>query len=96
MGLLTRVFPPDVVDAVVAECGRTEQRSRSLTARVTTYLTIGMALNAGGSYEDVFGQLTDGLSWSSAGLSPGRLPGTQRAHRPPLTVRVIDYERCWV
>lgn len=65
VGLLTRVFPPDVVDAVVAECGRTEQRSRSLTARVTTYFSIGMALNSDGSYEDVFDQLTDGLSWSS-------------------------------
>lgn len=65
VGLLTRVFPPDVVDAVIAECGRTEQRSRSLTARVTAYFSIGMALNADGSYEDVFAQLTDGLSWSS-------------------------------
>lgn len=36
-----------------------------MTARVTTYFTIGMALNADGSYEDVFAQLTDGLSWSS-------------------------------
>lgn len=65
MGLLTRVFPPDIVDAVIAECGRTEQRSRTLTARVTAYFSIGMALNADGSYEDVFEQLTDGLSWSS-------------------------------
>ena len=65
VGLLTKIFPPDVVDAVVAECGRTEQRSRALTARVTAYFSIGMALNADGSYEDVFDQLTDGLSWSS-------------------------------
>ena len=36
-----------------------------MTARVTTYFSIGMALNADGSYEDVFAQLTDGLSWSS-------------------------------
>lgn len=65
VGLLTRVYPPDVVDAVIAECGRTEQRSRSLTARVTAYFSIGMALHADGSYEDVFAQLTDGLAWSS-------------------------------
>lgn len=36
-----------------------------MTARVTTYFSIGMALNSDGSYEDVFAQLTDGLSWSS-------------------------------
>lgn len=74
VGLLTRVFPPDVVDAVIAECGRTEQRSRTLTARVTAYFSIGMALNADGSYEDVFAQLTDGLSWSSGWSQSWSLP----------------------
>ncbi|WP_338886338.1 IS4 family transposase [Rhodococcus sovatensis] len=78
VGLLTRVFPPDVVDAVIAECGRTEQRSRTLTARVTTYFAIGMALNADGSYEEVFEQLTDGLSWSS-GWSRSWAPPTKSA-----------------
>jgi hypothetical protein len=65
VGLLTRVFPPSLVDDVIAECGRTEQRSRTLTARVTAYFSIGMALNSEGSYADIFEQLTDGLSWSS-------------------------------
>lgn len=65
VGLLTKVFPPGVVDEVIAECGRTEQRSRTLPARVTAYFAIGMALNADSSYEEVFEQLTDGLSWSS-------------------------------
>ena len=65
VGLLTRVFPADVVDAVIAESGRTEQRRRALPARVMAYFSIGMALYAEGSYEDVFAQLTDGLSWSS-------------------------------
>jgi hypothetical protein len=65
VGLLTRVFPPDVVDEVVAAAGRTEQRNRSLPARVMAYFAIGMALYSEGSYEDVLAQLTDGLSWSS-------------------------------
>jgi Insertion element 4 transposase N-terminal len=42
VGLLTRVFPPDVVDAAIAEYGRAEQRNRMLTARVTTYFSIGL------------------------------------------------------
>ena len=65
VGVLTRVFPPDVVDEVIAGAGRTELRNRSLPARVMAYFAIGMALHSDGSYEDVFGQLTDGLSWAS-------------------------------
>lgn len=65
VGLLTRVFPAGVVDEVIADAGRTEQRNRSLPARVMAYFSIGMALHSEGSYEDVFAQLTDGLSWSS-------------------------------
>jgi hypothetical protein len=65
VGVLTRVFPPDLVDEVVAAAGRTEQRHRSLPARVMAYFSIGMALYSEGSYEDVLAQLTDGLSWAS-------------------------------
>jgi hypothetical protein len=62
---LTRVFPPGLVDEVIAATGRTELRSRSLPARVMAYFAIGMALYSDGSYEDVLAQLTDGLSWAS-------------------------------
>lgn len=65
VGVLTRVFPPDVVDEVIAEVGRTEQRNRTLPARVMAYFSIGMALYSEGSYEDVLSQLTDGLAWAS-------------------------------
>lgn len=65
VGLLTRVFPPALVDEVIAGVGRTELRKRSLPARVVAYFVVGMGLYSQGSYEDVFGQLTDGLSWSS-------------------------------
>src|SRR3954468_6639247 len=65
VGVLTRVFPPGLVDEVIAEVGRTQQRSRSLPARVVAYFAIGMALYSDGSYEDVLAQLTDGLSWTS-------------------------------
>lgn len=65
VGLLTRVFPADVIDEVVAAAGRTEQRNRALPARVMAYFSIGMGLYSEASYEDVFAQLTDGLSWAS-------------------------------
>lgn len=65
VGVLTRVFPSELVDEVIAGVGRTEQRHRALPARVMAYFAIGMALYSEGSYEDVLAQLTDGLSWSS-------------------------------
>lgn len=74
VGVLTRVFPPELVDEVIAQVGRTEQRHRSLPARVVAYFSIGMALYSEGSYEDVLAQLTDGLSWAS---------GWQESYSPP-------------
>jgi hypothetical protein len=65
VGVLTRVFPPDLVDEVIAEAGRRELRHRALPARVMAYFAIGMGLYSEGSYEDVLAQMTDGLSWSS-------------------------------
>jgi hypothetical protein len=50
VGVLTRVFPPDLVDEVVAQSGRTQLRHRALPARVMTYFAIGMALFSEGSY----------------------------------------------
>lgn len=74
VGVLTRTFPPALVDEVVAECGRTEQRSRSLPARVMAYFAIGMGLHSEGSYEDVLGLLTDGLAWAGPVVEPVVLP----------------------
>ena len=71
--MLTRTFPPSLVDEVVAGCGRTEQRNRSLPARAMAYFSIGMALHSEGSYEDVLSLLTDGLAWTS-GEEPITLP----------------------
>ena len=65
VGVLTRVFPPGVVDDVVEEAGRREARVRALPARVVAYFAIGMGLYSEGSYEDVLAYLSDGLSWAS-------------------------------
>ena len=74
VGLLTRVFPPELVDEVIAETGRKEQRHRALPARTMAYFAVGMALHAEGSYEDVLGLMTDGLAWSSPGDEAVKLP----------------------
>jgi Insertion element 4 transposase N-terminal/Transposase DDE domain len=74
VGVLTRTFPPVLVDEVIAAAGRTEQRHRSLPARVMAYFAIGMALHSEGSYEDIIGLLTDGLAWSSPAEELVKLP----------------------
>ncbi|MFF1651686.1 transposase domain-containing protein, partial [Streptomyces sp. NPDC058240] len=53
LGALTRVFPPGLVDEAVAECGRVEQRSRLLPARVVVYFVLAMCLFSGQGYEEV-------------------------------------------
>jgi hypothetical protein len=65
IGVLTRVFPPELVDRVVAEAGRVERRHRLLPARVVVYYVLAMALFADASYEEVMRALVEGLAWSS-------------------------------
>jgi len=65
IGVLTRVFPAELVDGVVAEAGRREQRQRLLPARVVVYYVLALALFADCSYEEVMRQLVEGLSWES-------------------------------
>ena len=79
-----------MVDEVIAEVGRTEQRHRSLPARTMAYFAIGMALHADGSYEDVLALMTDGLAWAERGGAGeaadevGDLPGRDRLGSEPV------------
>jgi hypothetical protein len=65
IGVLTRVFPPELVDRVVLEAGRVERRHRLLPARVVVYYVLAMALFADASYEEVMRALVEGLAWVS-------------------------------
>jgi hypothetical protein len=65
IGVLTRVFPPELVDRVVDQAGRGEQRQRLLPARVVVYYVLGLALYSSSSYEEVIRMLVDGLAWQS-------------------------------
>jgi hypothetical protein len=59
------VFPPELVDRVVADAGRVQQRHRLLPARVVVYYVLAMALFTDASYEEVMRALVEGLAWSS-------------------------------
>jgi hypothetical protein len=64
IGVLTKMFPPELVDAVVEQAQAREQRKRSLPARLTTYFTLAMWLWREHGYEEVLRQLLDGLAWA--------------------------------
>ncbi len=74
IGVLTRVFPPELVDGVVAEAGRKEQRQRLLPARVVVYYVLALALFADCSYEEVMRQLVEGLAWESGWRQAWEVP----------------------
>ena len=74
VGLLAQVFPPDLVDEVIAACGRTEKRNRSLSARTMAYFAMGLALHSEGSYRDVVGLMTDGLAWADPSAGSVKVP----------------------
>ena len=63
VGVLTRVFTPELVDAVVADAGAREQRRRLLTARLVVYFVLALWLFRGRNcgYGQVMVKLADGL-----------------------------------
>ncbi|GAA0569173.1 IS4 family transposase [Paractinoplanes ferrugineus] len=78
LGALTPLIPFDMVDEVLAETRRVQQRERLLPARVVVYLILAGCLFAELGYSQVWQQLTAGLSGlaltepSSSALRQGR------------------------
>jgi hypothetical protein len=65
LGVLTRTFPPALVDEVIEAAGKAERRNRLLPARLVVYYVLAMALFSQASYEEVMRSLVEGLSWQS-------------------------------
>ena len=65
IGVLTRTYPPALVDRVLAECGRVERRHRLLPARLVVYYVLALALFAGVAYEEVLRCLVEALRGAS-------------------------------
>jgi hypothetical protein len=72
LGVLTRIVPFEMVEAVVAETGRTQQRLRLLPSRVVVYLLLAAGLFAEVGYLGVWDKLVAGLD----GLGLTRPSGT--------------------
>jgi Insertion element 4 transposase N-terminal/Transposase DDE domain len=68
LGPLTQVIPFELVDAVLAQTGRTERRLRLIPSRVALYLVLAMGLFGQVSAAGVWSKLTSAL----AGLAVAR------------------------
>jgi hypothetical protein len=64
LGALTHTFPPGLVDRVIEQTGRAEQRRRLLPARVVVYFVLALALYSHAAYEEVLRCLVEGLGWA--------------------------------
>ena len=64
IGVLARVFPPELVDRVVNEAGVREQRTRTLPSRVVVYYLLAMVLFFQSGYGEVWNKLVAGLDWA--------------------------------
>ncbi len=64
IGVLTKVFPAELVERVIDEAGVREQRRRTLPARVVVYLLLAMVLFFQSSYRQVWNKLVAGLEWA--------------------------------
>ncbi|MFB4308947.1 IS4 family transposase [Actinomadura sp. GTD37] len=74
IGVLTRIVPRELVDEVVLESGRREQRLRKLPARVVVYFVMAMTLFHDESYEEVMRKLVQGLRWLGSWRAEWMIP----------------------
>ncbi|MCX5401288.1 IS4 family transposase [Streptomyces sp. NBC_00102] len=99
LGVLTRTFPPELVDEVITECGRGEQRTRLLPARVVLYFVLAMCLFFGQGYEEVARLLVHGLEREGRWAAVWRVPttaaiGRARLRLGPEPLRVLFARVC--
>jgi hypothetical protein len=76
IGVLTRTYPPALVDQVIAESGARERRHRLLPARVVVYYVLAMCLFSQVGYEEVARLLTEGLAWARRWRGSWQVPTT--------------------
>ncbi len=61
--LLARVYPAELIKAILDEQGVNSQRVRRLPATVTAYYCMALSLYPEAAYEEVFSVIAQGLRW---------------------------------
>ena len=64
IGVLAKVFTPELVDRAIEQAGVREQRKRTLPARVVVYYVLAMVLFFQSGYAEVWNKLVAGLDWA--------------------------------
>jgi Transposase DDE domain. len=88
IGLLTRTFPPELVDQVITQTGKTGERNRLLPPRAVVYFVLAMCLFTGQGYEEVARLLTEGLAWAAHWSRPWQVPTTAAISRARVKLGV--------
>ncbi|MCA1681853.1 MAG: IS4 family transposase [Actinobacteria bacterium] len=76
IGVLGSLIHRDIVDDVINECGKREQRSRLLPAHVVVYYVLALNLFFGEAYEEVMRQLANGLRFLGNWRDDWKVPTT--------------------
>jgi len=99
LGVLMSVLDRDLIDEVLVETGRLEQRVRLLPARVVVYYVISLGLFFGDAYEEVMRKLVGGLRLMRAWSDNWKIPTTSalcqaRARLGELPMQILFEEIC--
>jgi hypothetical protein len=76
LGVLSSVIHRDVIDDVIRETGKREERTRLLPAHVVVYYVLALNLFFGEAYEEVMRQLVNGLRFLGNWRDHWRIPTT--------------------
>lgn len=75
LGVITKTFPLDTIQAVLRKTERTSIRQRDLPTHVTVYYVIAMTLYMQASYREVLRCLMEGLQWLLGPETPLKVTG---------------------
>lgn len=75
LGVIAKYFPPDKVNAILSDAGKTSLRRRDLPSHVVVYYVIALALYMQSSYREVLRCLLEGIQWLRDPASPVRVAG---------------------
>jgi len=75
LGVISKTFPLEKIQAAVRETGRASKRQRDLPAHVVCYYVIALALYMRSSYREVLRCLLEGIQWLKGPESMIRVTG---------------------
>lgn len=75
LGVMSKAFPAETIEGVLARTGRASLRQRDLPAHVVVYYVIALALYMQSSYREVLRCLVEGIQWLRDPSTRVRLAG---------------------